>query len=422
MKKPIPYTDSRYMLDDDFNVHDTVTDQPIPYKEGKVKLHFISGVAEVSKAFVMLLVYKPLYKLPHSFLNWRVAYKDEDQTNLSLINLYWKPPLGGDEMIDKPGFKIIPGHTGYAVNNCGDIWTRLYNKIIRKYLDHDGYYRTVTGKRDYLNVKCKMRVNRAVALAWIECDVDYDLMQANHINAIKTDDRVENLEWLTNRDNQKHAVDNNLANSNVNLLILDIETNQQYYLNTIIDASRFLSTYPVMLRDILRKRPNELINGKYRIIEFGELHRIEYEDTVYVKYSEDCVGYSLLEDKIYIFRNPHEAVLFTGLKRETVRNKLYYANPWPNKNWCFMWLDDFTKRGSFRKFSKEEVVFFKDRDGIKNPYVVTNIDTGERVFVESIMEVSKQYKLTQSYILSLSNTNEIYETPNGRYRMEPLKL
>ncbi len=396
-------------------------DEAVPYIHNTVKLHFISGIVEVSKAFIMLLVHKPLYKLPHSFLNWRVAYKDENEASISVLNLYWKPPLGGDELVHKLGFKIIPGHTGYAVNNCGDIWSRRTNMPIRKYLDHDGYYRTVTGKRDHLNVKCKLRVNRAVALAWIECGVDYDTMQVNHINAIKTDDRVENLEWLTNRDNQRHAVDNNLANSNVNLLILDIETDKRYYLNTIIDASRFLSTYPVMLRDILRKRPNELINGKYRIIEFGELHRIEHEDTIHIKYSEDCIGYNILEDKLYIFKDPYEARLFSGLDRELIRNKLYYANPWPNKNWCFMWLDDFTKRGSFRKFTKEEIEFFRDKGGIKNPYIVTDMDTGKQVFVESIIEVSKQYALTQSMILSLTASNQLYETPNGRYRMEPLK-
>lgn len=72
--------------------------------------------------------------------------------------------------------------------------------ILKPATTRDGYYYVDLKRNQKSN---KQRINRLVAIAFI--DNPCNKLQVNHINGNKKDNRVENLEWCTQSENQKHA-------------------------------------------------------------------------------------------------------------------------------------------------------------------------------------------------------------------------
>lgn len=75
------------------------------------------------------------------------------------------------------------------------------SKFLCTWTDNVGYKQALlykNGKRHY------KRVHRLVAEAYIP-NSDNTKTQVNHINSNKTDNNVDNLEWVTNSKNTKHG-------------------------------------------------------------------------------------------------------------------------------------------------------------------------------------------------------------------------
>ena len=113
-------------------------------------------------------------------------------------------------------WKDIKGYEGkYQISNLGNAKSldritigkgvgnyRIKGKSLKKIISKQGYISYRIGDK-------LCRAHRLVALNFIP--IPEAKPQVNHLNAIKSDNRAGNLEWVTPKENMKHAYLNNLV-------------------------------------------------------------------------------------------------------------------------------------------------------------------------------------------------------------------
>ena len=164
-----------------------------------IKIYLTNDFGKQKMFYVHLLVCELFIPNENEFT--KAAHKTKDTHNNSVDNLKWiwsnkKEPLFLVGEIWKP----LPNYlTKYEVSNFGRIKDIKINKIL-KYINKKGYLFVIL-KNIELNKTQQKSVHQLVAMAFLNHIPCGHKLVVNHINMIKTDNRVENLELITQQEN-----------------------------------------------------------------------------------------------------------------------------------------------------------------------------------------------------------------------------
>lgn len=133
------------------------------------------------------------------------AYK-----NLCLENIegeIWKILVYENNNYSISNFGRVKSHNRQIIRSNGKIFTTK-EIILKQSINKFGYLQVAFNKSEKL---CSFRVHRLVGFYFIENK--YNLKQINHIYGIRTDNKLENLEWVSNMENSCHRVLNSKKSS-----------------------------------------------------------------------------------------------------------------------------------------------------------------------------------------------------------------
>jgi hypothetical protein len=148
----------------------------------------------------------------------------------------------------------------YQVSNLGSV--RSLDRLIS---DKNGHLKKIKGRNlkgslsdtGYINVSlCKESIIKCINIGPMTLSTfkgHKENMTCNHKNTDKTDNRLVNLEWMTQSENSKHLYEN-LLNQAQKILL---DTNSFVYYYSITEACKYVGLSHKILSDMLNgKRIN----------------------------------------------------------------------------------------------------------------------------------------------------------------------
>lgn len=180
---------------------------------------------------------------------------------------------------DEMFYVTIEGYSNYKINPDGNVKNVKTNKVLKPHLKKNGYYCVNLSR----NGKCKTKyIHKLVAESFL---TKYDAKHVvDHINGVKTDNRIENLRYISSSMNSRNKLSSNKIKYK---FVNDLPINSLYITHVKgIDVSELNMFYNKNTKEFYMK----METNKYRI-----MHKVKSSKQYMInfQYNNKSISYSL---------------------------------------------------------------------------------------------------------------------------------
>lgn len=105
----------------------------------------------------------------------------------------------------REAWKDVPGYEGrYRVSDLGRVWSLHHGRVLTPKRSAHGYQAVTLCKG---GAKRRFYIHRLVACSFLP-KPGAECREVNHVDLNKANNRADNLQWVTHRENQRHAYEN----------------------------------------------------------------------------------------------------------------------------------------------------------------------------------------------------------------------
>ena len=291
-------------------------------------------------------------------------------------------------------WKFHPDMPNLEVSSFGRV--KINNLEKKGYLNKNGYRSVRTNNKNY-------RIHRLVAQAFIPNPENKP--DINHINGIKHDNRVKNLEWCTQRENVMHALENNLRKDRYPISILNIESKEITNFKLLKDCARFLGVSQDAILSKIKSSERFPLNGKYTLLVDSDfINRIKHPLR---NNNIPIFCYDHVSNKFLKFISAAEMAYETRMNSYTVREAcskkvdVYYIG-----GYSFSYMQDFKieNRNKFTALRERLRIYKKPIPEINKIIDVFDYRHNKIIASGSCQELEPFFKLTSSKISNAASS------------------